>query len=537
MFLLTPVPNTEAAKVIASKLVVSKSVFLDMLPELRTLAFTITGIEDLRTLQRAKDELAKMPIGEVYNTEIKQRLIDIIAPSLGNPKAAAYRAELLMRLHGGQAVAAAQYRVLDRQRDVFPYWMYATHGDGRVRASHAALNGKIFPSNSPFWQLHYPPWEYMCRCKVIPLTQDDAMQIRDQDAKLPPIKRRFMEGLLLDKVEKDHILFDPADDGTTHNITPPSIDNPEKGYRWNPGDIGISLAKLKQGFDPDIFREFEEKAKRTKLSPRVTLWQSLEALDRKKAKAAKPEPAPEVISPAKRAAILKALGMTEADVQNHKAQRTAQLPPLPVLPLQRFTNAQEAKDYFKKTFGVTDLVFPQKTTKWGESVSEAKALEHAQTIAAEWERLLATFPDFPKELHTLMLSKSDRGLAHVDGPAPFLATKMEEWDDQSWERIAVWEKTYGVRHGTERKGSQVADNFRHELGHTISTPARLAAFDHLWRKYKKSGFRKHVSEYSSTKMVEGLADLFGLVTREDYVPGTVPKDMEDFIYNIIRPTP
>ncbi len=327
-FITEPVPNKAAAAAIRDKPAVTRAVFDELPPELKSLAFTITGIEDVKTIQFVRDQIADLPLGGDYD-HIKEAVARKLEERF-TPAAALIRAELLLRLHGGQAYAAAQYRVMDRQRDVFPYWQYLTFGDDRVRASHAALNRKIFRHDSPFWKLHYPPWAYLCRCKVTPLTQRAVDRIQEQDAKLHPIKRRLLEGPLLDKALNEHILFSPANDGTTHDITPPSVSDPKNGYRWHPGTLGVPVDKLKKNIDPDLWNVFQKKAEGIKLG-RGTLWTGMQKLGKDAGAAIGPPK--EAITPAKRAAILKALGMTEEDYAKHLAAKSGTpTPPTPSIP-------------------------------------------------------------------------------------------------------------------------------------------------------------------------------------------------------------
>lgn len=322
------IPHVEAAQSIRHKPVVSKQVFLSLLPELRSLAFLVTIQEDLKTQAEAKkfrDEIAKvrdaigrLPEGGDYQ-EIKDEIIGRLSPYFRNAKAAELRAELLLRLHAGQAYAAAQYRVMQRQIGEFPFWKYLTFHDDRVRASHAALDGKIFPANSPFWQKHYPPWEYMCRCQVVPVTAAEADRIAQQEQHLPLAKRQVMAGAALDMAEKQNKLANPVDDGTFVDLTTPS-DRSAEGYQFHPDFLVTPLAQLQQRIDPALWPQFLAAAGAVKIGKKTLLDRLANQADRRPAA---PHQGVEILSPAKRAAVLKALGMSDQDLANWKAEDAA----------------------------------------------------------------------------------------------------------------------------------------------------------------------------------------------------------------------
>ena len=52
---------------------------------------------------------------------------------------------------------AARQRQQVENSDSRPFWMYDARNDGRVRPSHAAMDGQVFRSDDPIWQTHYPP--------------------------------------------------------------------------------------------------------------------------------------------------------------------------------------------------------------------------------------------------------------------------------------------------------------------------------------------------------------------------------------------
>lgn len=55
-----------------------------------------------------------------------------------------------------------------------PYLQYSAIQDTRTRPSHLALNGVIRHIDDPFWQTHYPPCGFRCRCSVVAITEATA---------------------------------------------------------------------------------------------------------------------------------------------------------------------------------------------------------------------------------------------------------------------------------------------------------------------------------------------------------------------------
>ncbi len=59
-----------------------------------------------------------------------------------------------------------------------PYLMYTTVHDDRVRPQHRAWDGTILPIDDPWWDTHYPPNGWNCRCSVITLDPAQAEKYR-----------------------------------------------------------------------------------------------------------------------------------------------------------------------------------------------------------------------------------------------------------------------------------------------------------------------------------------------------------------------
>ena len=69
------------------------------------------------------------------------------------------------------AFGAGQFAKLQEVSDRYPYWQYSTAHDERVRASHRALDGKIFKTSD---SQYYPPVGFNCRCTAIPVSRLEA---------------------------------------------------------------------------------------------------------------------------------------------------------------------------------------------------------------------------------------------------------------------------------------------------------------------------------------------------------------------------
>ena len=174
-------PNEAAAEYIRGKAVADPKNFGALPNQLKQRAFTVAGIEQMDAVKRIRDAVAKLPEGANWD-EAKKEIAGLISPFVGgddNSKrttASKARAEFILRTQGFQAYAVSRHQQQMSTVGSHPYWMYETVGDNRVRAAHAALDGKVLRADDPWWKTHYPPWDWGCRCVVIALDEEDAQE-------------------------------------------------------------------------------------------------------------------------------------------------------------------------------------------------------------------------------------------------------------------------------------------------------------------------------------------------------------------------
>ena len=262
-------PHEEAASLIRGKPVVSRDVFQAMLPELRARAFTITGIEDADVMQHVRDTIAKLPAGSVWK-DVQGEVSAELEPYLGG-EGADRRATLLLRTQAFSAFQASNWRVAQEDDDT-THLQYLATEDDRVRDSHLALNGLVLPKDDSFWDLHYPPWEWNCRCRVRPMNPDLVQQERDRDEQRAPDDQHVLEGPALTQLRHGTLVRD----GRAYDVTSPAETDPD-AFRFHPDDLRIPLSALQGRYEPEVYHDFIAAMKAHKLLNGSTLWDWLHA--------------------------------------------------------------------------------------------------------------------------------------------------------------------------------------------------------------------------------------------------------------------
>lgn len=149
------------------------------LEAIRQHAFTVAKVTKADILMMFKESLEKaLKEGVAYQDWKKS--IDQLLEQKGyrtREDGTAWRKDVIFRTNLQSAYQSGRYHEMKEASEELPYWQYIAIMDSRTRPNHAALNGKVFRADDPFWKTHYPPNGYNCRCRVRALSSEQVRQM------------------------------------------------------------------------------------------------------------------------------------------------------------------------------------------------------------------------------------------------------------------------------------------------------------------------------------------------------------------------
>lgn len=92
----------------------------------------------------------------------------------GTAEGRAWRTEVIYSTNLRTSYAAGRWAQIQDVQATRPYLLYR-HADGVLspRPEHLAWDGLVLPVDDPFWQTHYPPNDWGCKCRVFAVSDQD----------------------------------------------------------------------------------------------------------------------------------------------------------------------------------------------------------------------------------------------------------------------------------------------------------------------------------------------------------------------------
>ncbi|KXZ65603.1 phage minor head protein [Acinetobacter venetianus] len=167
---MQPLSFLEAIQFAVSRKIVLPDEFYKLDLNTRQMATTVSflsGIEQIETVIKSVNQV--LIDGGSFNDFkmlVEGNEIILSEPYLKN----------VFRTNIQTAYGHGRWQQQQRNKANRPYLMYVAINDSRVRPSHLALNRIIRHIDDPFWLRYYAPWDFMCRCTVIALTEEQALK-------------------------------------------------------------------------------------------------------------------------------------------------------------------------------------------------------------------------------------------------------------------------------------------------------------------------------------------------------------------------
>ena len=179
---LKPLPPAEAIAYFRQKGLLPSFAWEDVWQEEHARAFTVAKamqrevLEDIRaaldealtegrTLEQFREQLT--PILQARGWWGVQEMTDPLTGEaelvqLGSPR----RLRTIFEVNMRSAYQAGRWERIERVKAAMPFLRYVAVQDDRTRPEHRAWHGVVLPVDDPWWNTHYPPCGWRCRCTV-----------------------------------------------------------------------------------------------------------------------------------------------------------------------------------------------------------------------------------------------------------------------------------------------------------------------------------------------------------------------------------
>lgn len=185
----------EAVNFLKSKKALPKEEYRNLSEKAKSKAFTVGGYTSAEILNQFLLELEKA-IQEGLTKETFRENMNTFLQDKGYEGINPWKSDTIFRTNVQTAYGAGHYKSMTDTTvmKLRPYWQYYTAGDGEVRDTHAAMEGRVYAADDPIWDIWYPPNGYKCRCGVKSLTVD---QVRNRELDVydkPPFNIDYSTG-------------------------------------------------------------------------------------------------------------------------------------------------------------------------------------------------------------------------------------------------------------------------------------------------------------------------------------------------------
>lgn len=184
------VPFTEAIEFFRGKINLPSKSWDEMVGGINAKGFTVAGATKMDLLDDLRGAVnAAIESGETIG-DFRARFDDIVQRHGWSHKGTrGWRTRVIYDTNLRTARMAGRWAQYQRVKARRPYLQYQTAGDSRVRPEHAAWDGIVLPIDDAWWQTHYPPNGWGCRCSTRSLSERQLQREGKTVSRAPDIER------------------------------------------------------------------------------------------------------------------------------------------------------------------------------------------------------------------------------------------------------------------------------------------------------------------------------------------------------------
>lgn len=185
-------PFAEAIAFFRQKLGLPTATWTDIWKEMHGRAFVVAGAMKKDLIEDLREAVDKgIALGTTIE-EFRESFDEIIAKHGWSYKGGrGWRTAVIFNTNLSVAYASGHYRQMT-DPDVLkvrPYLRYVPSCSANPRPEHRKWYNLVLPADNPFWQTHYPPNGWGCKCGVVSHSAREVERLRKEEADGPdPVK-------------------------------------------------------------------------------------------------------------------------------------------------------------------------------------------------------------------------------------------------------------------------------------------------------------------------------------------------------------
>lgn len=202
----------EAIEYWKTRIPISNKEITTLTNEARERAFYVAGLAKLDQVNLVHNALLEALENGTTLETFKTEIAEVIKRQGWDKR----RIETIFQTNMQTAYQAGRWKAIQSTKKYLPYLQYSSVLDSRTRPAHSVLHGIVFPVDHPFWDSHYPPNGFNCRCTALALSEYQVEK----------------EGLEVQKEVPRSFEYEDPKTGITQRIVNPQ---PDPGFRTNAG--------------------------------------------------------------------------------------------------------------------------------------------------------------------------------------------------------------------------------------------------------------------------------------------------------------